>query len=436
MISGACVVPGFQDAHIHAAFAGRIRRHVNLDDLHDVTTTWIESARTPAANPGDAWVVGGGWYSPVFGGAGPHRTQLDAIVPDRPVYLMNTDTHAAWVNTRALELAGITAATPDPWDGYYLRDADGTPTGCLQEGTAYSFWSDHLPADSTEDWMASIEVAQAYLHSLGITAWQDAWVRPDLLKAYRALDDAGRLTMRVVTALWWDRHRGPEQIDELVEQRAWGTGGRVDAGTVKIMLDGCPESATASMLDPFEGHFGHDHGSGIQFVEGEALIEALVRLDALGFQVHQHALGDRAFRESLDAVAAARAANGMNDARHHIAHLQLPDPADVPRMRPLGVVANMQPYWACPDPATETLTRPRVGERADRLYPIGDVVRTGAVLAMGATGPSRRRTCSSRSRSPSRGRWSAPAPTPRCSTRHSASPSRRRSRRSPAVRRT
>ncbi len=223
---------------------------------------------------------------------------------------MNTDTHAAWVNTRALELAGITAATPDPWDGYFVRDADGTPTGCLQEGTAYTFWSDHMPADSTEDWMASIEVAQAYLHSLGITAWQDAWVRPDLLRAYRALDDAGRLTMRVVTALWWDRHRGPEQIDELVEQRAWGTGGRVDAGTIKIMLDGCPESATGSMLDPYEGQYGDDHGSGIQFVEGDALIEALVRLDALGFQVHQHALGDRAFRESLDAVAAARAANG------------------------------------------------------------------------------------------------------------------------------
>lgn len=387
LITGACVVPGFQDAHIHAAFAGRIRRHVNLDDLDDVDSYLARIRDHANAHPDEPWIVGGGWYPPVFGEPGPHRTQLDAIVPDRPVYLMNTDTHGAWVNTRALELAGITAATPDPWDGYYVRDADGMPTGCLQEGTSYSFWSDHVPADSTEDWMASIEVAQSYLHALGITAWQDAWVRPDLLRAYRALDDAGKLSVRVVTALWWDRHRGPEQIDELVEQRDWGNGGHVDAGTVKIMLDGCPESTTGSMLEPYEGAFGEEHGRGIQFVEGDALIEAVVRLDALGFQVHQHALGDRAFRESLDAVEAARTANGMNDARHHIAHLQLPDPVDVPRMRALGVVANMQPYWACPDPASETLTRPRVGARADRLYPIGDVVRSGAVLAMGSDWP-------------------------------------------------
>ena len=387
LITGSCVVPGFQDAHIHAAFAGRIRRHLNLDDLHDVDDYLERIGVHAAAHPDDAWIVGGGWYSPVFGGNGPHRAQLDAIVGDRPVYLMNTDTHAAWVNSKALALAGITADTPDPWDGYYVRDADGTPTGCLQEGTAYTFWSEHVPADSVQDWMASIRVAQEHLHALGITGWQDAWVRPDLLEAYRALDDAGGLTMRIVTSLWWDRHRGPEQIDELVAQRGDANGGRVDANTIKIMLDGCPESATGSMLDPYEGAFGEEHGRGLQFVEEDALREALVRLDALGFQVHQHALGDRAFRSALDAVQAAREANGMNDARHHIAHLQLPDPADIPRLRPLGVAANLQPLWACPDPATETLTRPRVGSRVSHLYPIADVFRSGAVVAMGSDWP-------------------------------------------------
>ena len=387
VIGGACIVPGFQDAHIHAAFAGRIRRHVNLDDLHDVDD-YLERIRAHVqAHPDEPWVVGGGWYAPVFGGGGPHRRQLDAIVPDRPVYLMNTDTHAAWVNSRALELAGITATTPDPWDGYYVRDPDGMPTGCLQEGTAYSFWSDRMPPDPVEDWMESIRVAQRHLHTFGITAWQDAWVRPDLLKAYRELDDLHELSMHVVTALWWDRHRGPEQIDELVEQYNWANGGRVNARTVKIMLDGCPESATGSMLEPYEGHFGEEHDRGLQFVEEGALAEVVVRLDAVGFQIHQHALGDRSFRSALDAVEAARAANGWNDHRHHIAHLQLPDPVDIPRLRPLGVVANIQPVWACPDPATETLTRPRVGDRADRLYPIGDVVRSGAVLAMGSDWP-------------------------------------------------
>jgi predicted amidohydrolase YtcJ len=153
------------------------------------------------------------------------------------------------------------------------------------------------------------------------------------------------------------------------------------------MLDGCPESATGSMLAPYEGHFGEEHDRGIQFVEEGTLAQALVRLDALGFQVHQHALGDRAVRSALDAIQAARAANGWNDHRHHIAHLQLPDPADIPRLRPLGVVANIQPLWSCPDPMIETLTRPRVGERADHLYPIGDIVRSGAVVAMGSDWP-------------------------------------------------
>jgi predicted amidohydrolase YtcJ len=387
VLAGACVLPGFQDAHIHAAFAGRIRRHVNLDDLHSFADYRDRIAAHAAAHPDDPWIVGGGWYGPLFGEDGPHRRDLDAIVADRPVYLMNTDTHAAWVNSRALELAGITASTSDPWDGYYVRDADGSPTGCLQEGTAYTFWREHVPPDSVEDWSASIRVAQGYLHALGITGWQDAWVEPTLLRAYRSLADEGELTARVVASLWWDRHRGLEQIDDLIEQREWGTGGNLDARTVKIMLDGCPESATGSMLAPYEGHYGDQHGRGIQFVEGSVHTDAVGRLDALGFQVHQHALGDRAVRSSIDAVEAARAANGWNDNRHHVAHLQLPDPADIPRLRSAGIVANIQPLWGCPDPLIETLTRPHVGARAEHLYPFGGILRSGAVVAMGSDWP-------------------------------------------------
>jgi len=388
VLSGACVMPGFQDAHIHAAFAGRIRRHVNLDDLHRLPDYLDRIATHADAHPDDGWIVGGGWFGPVFGEEGPQARDLDEVVPDRPVFLMNTDTHAAWVNSRALAIAGITAATPDPWDGYYVRDTDGAPTGCLQEGTAYTFWAEHVPADSVEDWMASIRVAQTYLHALGITGWQDAWVQPDLLRAYRSLDDAGELTARVVASLWWDRHRELEQIRELVEQRQWGTGGNLDASTVKIMLDGCPESSTGSMLEPYEGHFGEEHDRGIQFVEERTLTEALVRLDELGFQVHQHALGDRAVRSALDAVQAARKTNGWNDARHHIAHLQLPDPVDIPRLRPLGVVANIQPLWACNDPQMSELTLPRLGEeRMGWQYPFGDLARTGATLAAGSDWP-------------------------------------------------
>jgi predicted amidohydrolase YtcJ len=387
-LPGRMVLPGFQDSHIHAAFGGRNLLSLNLDELVTKEGYLDAIAAHAVAHPELAWITGGGWYGAVFGEAGPRREDLDAIVPDRPVFLMNTDVHGAWVNTRALEAGGVSAATPDPWDGYYVRDADGSPTGMLHEGTAYAFAANVVPRTDAAGWRASVLRAQAELHALGITGWQDAWVEPDLLKAYRSLDDEGELTARVVASLWWDRHRGLEQIEELVALRDQGRNGRVDAGTVKIMLDGCPENGTAAVLRPFEGHLGEAHGTGIAFVDPAVLAEAVTRLDALGFQVHMHALGDRALRMALDAVEAAQAANGRRDARHHIAHLQVTDPADLPRLRELGVVANMQPYWAQFDPAMRELALPALGEeRLSRLYPIGTIARSGAVLAFGSDWP-------------------------------------------------
>lgn len=388
-IAGAMIVPGFQDAHVHPSVGGRNLLNVNLDDLHAKDDYLARIRAFADAHPDLPWITGGGWYNPVFAATeGPRKEDLDAIVPDRPVFLINTDVHAAWANTKALELAGITADTPDPWDGYFVRDPDGTPTGCLQEGAAYDLWRTVLPRPDTAGWVECLKVAQRELHAFGITAWQDAWVEEDLLRAYRQMDDAGDLTMRVVASLWWDRHKGMDQVDDLRTMREWGTAGLVNASTIKIMLDGCPESCTGSVLHPYEGPFGDRHGLGIQFVEAEALKEAVTALDGLGFQVHQHALGDRAVRGALDAVEAARAANGRSDNRHHLAHLQIPDPADLPRLRDLEVIANMQPYWAQPDPMIEEMTTPRVGaERAARLYPIGDVRASGAVLAFGSDWP-------------------------------------------------
>src|SRR5262245_3449309 len=384
VVRGACILPAFQDAHVHAPFAGRIILNVDLADLATKDAYLDRVGAFAREHPDLPWIVAGGWYNPVFlETGGPLAADLDAVVADRPVFLMNTDTHAAWVNTKALDVGGLTSATPDPWDGYLVRDADGAPTGCLQEGAAYSFWADVVPRQTAEDWKVAIRVAQRELHALGITGWQDAWVAPEVLQAYRRLDDGGELTARVETSLWWDRHGGMEQIDAFVDQRSLGSGGGVHASTVKIMLDGCPETCTASMLDPYEGRFGAEHDRGIQFVPEDVLNEAVTRLDALGFQLHQHALGDRAVRSALDALRTARDANGANDLRPHLAHPQLPDPADVPRLRDVGAVANMQPFWAQPDLMVETMTRPRVGERADRLYPIADVVRSGATLCFG-----------------------------------------------------
>ena len=387
-LPGRMIVPGFQDAHVHPLFGARNLLELNLDTVYGRAAYLDAVAAHAAANPDLAWITGGGWAISAFPGGRPTREDLDAVVPDRPVFLMNTDVHGAWVNSRALELGGITATTPDPWDGRIERDAAGAPTGTLTEGASYSFRDRVVPATSPEKWRVCIERAQRDLHALGITGWQDAWVGPDLLRAYRDAADVGALTMRVVAALWWDRHRGLEQIDELVEQRAWGGGGHLDAGTVKIMLDGCPENGTGAMLEPYLGAHAEELETGIAFVSDDVLPEAVTRLDASGFQVHFHALGDRAVRMALDAVQAARDANGVRDARHHIAHLQLPDPSDIPRLRRLGVVANMQPYWAQHDEGTASLLRPLVGEeRFARLYPIGTVLSSGAVMAFGSDWP-------------------------------------------------
>jgi predicted amidohydrolase YtcJ len=387
-LPGRMVVPGFQDAHVHPSVGARNLLNVNLDDLFTKQDYLDRIASVAAANPDLDWIVGGGWLNTVFTDTGgPRKEDLDAVVPDRPVFLLNTDVHAGWVNSRALEVAGYSASTPDPWDGYLVRDPDGSPTGTLQEGAAYDVLRTVASQPSVAQWKACLLRAQQELHMLGITGWQDAWVEPDLLRAYRELDDEGALTARVVTAMWWDRHAGMEQVERLVEQRAWASGGQVHANTIKLMLDGCPESCTASMLGPYEGPFGERHGRGIQFIDAEVLTEAAVALDAHGFQLHQHALGDRALRSGLDAIEAARAANGWNDARHHIAHIQLPDPADLSRLRRLGVVANLQPYWAQLDPELAEITVARVGERASRLYPIGSIVASGAQVCIGSDWP-------------------------------------------------
>jgi predicted amidohydrolase YtcJ len=389
---GAMVVPGFQDAHVHTPFAGRNRLHVWLNDLEGRQSYLDHIARYAADHPDQPWIIGGGWAMEYFPGGTPRKEDLDAIVPDRPVFIMNRDVHGAWANSRALEIAGITKDTPDPSDGRIERDPDtGEPTGTLHEGAAYSFQDRFLPSPSRQDWEEAILEGQRHLHALGITGWQDAWVTPDTLEAYRSLSESGRLTARVVGALWWDRKRELEQISEFLTQRERGTSHT--AGTagfhptsVKIMTDGVLENYTGALLQPYcDGCGGHTDNHGLSYVDRDVLTAAVSELDRLGFQVHMHAIGDRAVRNALDAVEGARAANGASDRRHHIAHIQVVQPEDVARFRQLGVVANAQPYWAQMEPQMEELTLPFLGpDRAQLQYPFGDLMRSGATIAMGS----------------------------------------------------
>ncbi|MEV4349409.1 amidohydrolase [Actinoplanes sp. NPDC049596] len=385
------LIPGFQDAHIHAVMGGVELGQCDLTGTTD-RTEYLRRIREYAhLNPGATWIVGGGWSMESFENGIPDRHLLDSVVPDRPVYLLNRDHHAAWVNTAALERAGITRDSPDPDTGRIDRDHNGDPVGALQEG-AMSLVD--VPAATAEERMAGLLRAQTLLHSLGITAWQDAMVAAsngydDISDAYEQAARGGSLSATVVGALWWDRDRGAEQIPELIAKRERLTIGRLRCGSIKLMLDGIAENFTAAMTAPYRDSCGCTTANrGLDFIDPEALKAYVTELDALDFQTHFHALGDRAVRNALDAIEAARRANGHRDTRPHLAHLQVVHPDDVDRFAALGASANMQPYWAAHEPQMDELTIPFLDPAlAGRQYPFGDLHRSGARLAGGSDWP-------------------------------------------------
>lgn len=392
-LAGRLLLPGFQDAHVHPVPAGLELTQCDLTRARTAEET-IAAVRAYAdAHPEREWITGGGWSMEAFEGGTPTKELLDSAVPDRPVYLPNRDHHGAWVNSRALRLAGITRDTPDPADGRIERDASGEPAGTLQEG-AMQLVGRLTPPATPADRLAALLHAQRHLHALGITAWQDALVgeflgMDDPSDAYLAAARDGSLTARVVGALWWDRERGAEQIPELVERRARLSHGRFSAGSVKLMLDGVAETGTAALLDPYLDKCGCATANrGTSFIDAKQLPSYVTELDALGFQCHFHALGDRAVRDALDAVEAARAANGPSDTRPHLAHLQVVHPDDVARFARLDAVANIQPLWAAHEPQMDELTIPFLGpERAVWQYPFASLLRSGARLAAGSDWP-------------------------------------------------
>lgn len=390
-LAGGLVAPGFVDAHVHAVQGGLERIRCDLSEL-TTREDYLAAVRAYAdAHPDLPWVQGGGWAMAAFPGGTPTAADLDAVVPDRPVFLPNRDHHGGWANSRALELAGIGASTPDPPDGRLERDADGRPTGTLHEG-AMALVTRVAPVVAAEEYYQAFLAGQRHLHEVGVTGWQDA-----ILGDYAGIDDPsdtylraavnGDLTASVVGALWWDRDRGTEQVAELVERRATYSHGRLRATSVKIMQDGVAENGTAALGAPYLDRCGHPtDNAGHSFVDAAALQEAVVALAAERFQVHVHAIGDRGHREALDAFARARGIGG--DLRHHIAHLQVIDPADVPRFAELGVTATMQALWACLDDQMVELTLPFLGEeRSAWQYPFGALHRAGAPLAAGSDWP-------------------------------------------------
>lgn len=382
-LAGGMLLPGFQDGHVHLLLGGVELGECTLNTVKTAAEVMDSIAACAAGRP-EGWLRGAGWELTVFPGANPSRALLDRIAPDRPALFEAADGHSAWVNSRALALAGVGRDTPDPPDGRIERDpVSGEPSGTLRE-SAIDLVARLLPKRTDAELAAGLDRALRLAAERGLTAVMEASASETILRAYAAADRAGRLSLRVVAAAQAEPDSSGVDgvVRRLGEWRARYATPRVHPAAAKIFQDGVIESGTAALLAPYLDRKG-DAGKPNY---PQPLLDSLaIALDRNGWQIHVHAIGDRAVRMALDALERARSVGGGRDHRHTITHLQLIDPADLPRFRHLGVVANFEPFWANGDEYLTRLAEPSLGPARSRwLYPIGSLVREGAVVSGGS----------------------------------------------------
>lgn len=396
-LGGRLLMAGFQDAHVHPVMAGIELLGCDLSSSRDAGESLAAIAAYAQAHPELPWITGAGWAMDWFAHGTPTRQMLDAVVPDRPVLLENRDHHSAWANSRAFEIAGVGALTPDPADGRFEREADGRPAGTVHDGAMSVFDGVRPPVDADLAF-AALLAAQTRLLSFGVTAWQDAAVgalmgQPDTVEVYARALEANELRVRVRGAQWWERAGDLTQVEALSarahEIRERYAPERFSLGAVKMMVDGVAESGTAAMHGHYRDAEGADTDSrGITFFDPADLMAFVAALDTAGLQIHFHTLGDRAVTDALDALDFARARNGATGLRHHLAHLEVVRAADIPRFAPLDVTANLQPVWAAHDDQLDNLVLPFLPSRArSMLYPFASLAAEGVRLALGSDWP-------------------------------------------------
>ncbi|MDJ0712458.1 MAG: amidohydrolase [Woeseiaceae bacterium] len=386
-LDGKMVLPGFHDSHIHVLT--EVMSDEECDVLRLATELDVAEKLKECANlhgHGDErWITGGGWGEWLWPEANPQKGLLDALFPDRPVYLVSSFGHAAWVNSKALEISGIDADTEDPEAGIIERDPEtGEPSGTLRE-TAMALVSKAIPPFTLEQRKKRVLAGIALSHANGITAVIEPGVGPEHLGQLLAVADDGDFRIRAVASLstigWHAGVFGDELFDFIAQRDAWRRP-NIDVDSVKIYMDGVIEYGTSPLLEPYEDPA---YGSGEFFYEQEDVDRYFTELDALGIQVHVHAIGDAAIRRALDGFEAMRAANGMSDNRHQIVHLQLIHEDDRARFGELNVGAVFQPLWAYPDPAAMELDIPMLGkERTWQMYPIASVKKAGGRIVGGS----------------------------------------------------
>ena len=388
-LGGRMLMPGIHDMHVHPMEAGE---KYNFQCAFPFTSTVAEivekltecAAETP---PGE-WLRGGQWAMELLeSDTVPHKAILDAVTTEHPVYLGDSTVHAAWLNSPGLAAMGIDRETPDPQGGVIMRDPDsGEPTGVLVDNAAYNILKE-LPVYTDEQYQTALAWSMHEMNKVGVTTIKDALADARSLRAYRDLDESGRLTMKVSASIAWKMIW--TDYEKNVRERAEYATDNVGTEFIKIMLDGVPPTRTSAMLDPYLPDEKHgDSFTGKLIHSPATLAEDMIYLDGQGLTVKVHATGDRAVRVTLDAVEAARKANGDSGMMHEISHAELIHPDDIPRFRELDVIAEFSPILWYPSPLVEVMSQVIGEERANRFWPTRSLLQAGAHIIYGSDWPS------------------------------------------------
>jgi len=384
-LTGGFVMPGINDAHIHF-LSGALRAfQVDLDGARSLEEIQRRIADFAKNNPDESWITGSGWeYSYLPGKRLPSRADLDAAVRERPVFLSSYDGHTAWANSKALEIADVTAQSK--FDGYgevVIDPKTGEPTGVLKE-SAMRLVRSKIPEPSRERKIEALRRALKMAARLGITSFQNAGGSADEVGLYKELLDRGELTTRVSFAISVGPRSAQADIDRIAALSKTYSGPRLRVGAIKIVVDGVIETHTAAMLDPYTDA---PETSGRPAYTQEQLNNVVAMADRAGLQVLIHAIGDRGVRMALDAFEQARTVNGRRDSRFRIEHIETIAASDLPRFAKLGVMASMEPIHA--DPGTNGVWLPAIGpERAARGFAWRSLERAGARLVFSSDWPA------------------------------------------------
>lgn len=388
-LKGATVFPGFHDMHVHPFAAGALLTNCKFPQEAGKGALQAAVAACVAKAAPGAWVEGGQWTAAQFAEGEIDRRTLDAVSPDNPVLLVDTSGHSIWVNSKALALAGITRDTPNPEGGIIERDANGEPNGILRDG-AQGLIRSKIPPKSPEATKAALKTALDIMAANGITALEDAIVDPPILQAYMLLAEAGELKPRVRGCLVWNYSKYPNPgFDEIIDRHEQYRRPNFKLDCVKIFMDGVPtESHTGAMLEPYApGGTAGAPPRGLLMTTPDLLDPMLIRVDKMGIVAKFHAAGDWAVRASMDAVEAARKANGPSGVRHQVGHLTFVNAADFTRAKALGIALEFSPYLWFPQPIVHDIETAVGPERNKRAWPVREGIDSGAPVIVGSDWP-------------------------------------------------